>query len=94
MLLKPGWMWSYGKESGTTHGQPGDDDARVPLAAWGPGVAAGSYDTPTSPLAIARTVAALYGFEAGEPDVAPLQPVLGAVSPRRRPMNPPPALLP
>ncbi len=81
VLLKPGWMWSYGKESGTTHGQPNDDDARVPLAVWGPGVAAGSYDTPTSPLAIARTVAALYGFEAGEPDVAPLQPVLGAVSP-------------
>ncbi|HTO75941.1 MAG TPA: alkaline phosphatase family protein [Thermoanaerobaculia bacterium] len=81
VLLKPGWMWSYGREAGTTHGQPNDDDARVPLAVWGPGVAAGSYDTPTSPLAIARTVAALYGFEAGEPDVPPLQPVLaGAAS--------------
>ena len=80
VLLKPGWMWSYGKESGTTHGQPNDDDTRVPLAVFGPGVAAGSYDTPTSPLAIARTIAALFGFEAGEPDVAPLQPALGAAA--------------
>ena len=84
VILEPGWMWSYGEEKGTTHGQPNDDDARVPLAAWGPGVAAGSYDTPTCPLAIARTVAALYGFEAGEPDVAPLQPVLGTASPAAR----------
>jgi arylsulfatase A-like enzyme len=80
VLLKPGWMWSYGKESGTTHGQPNDDDVRVPLAVWGPGVAPGSYDTATSPLAIARTVAKLFDFEAGEPDVAPLQPVVGAAA--------------
>jgi hypothetical protein len=78
VILKPGWMWSYGKDAGTTHGQPSDDDARVPLLVFGPGVKAGAWDTPVSPLAIAKTVAALFGFEAGEPDAEVLQPVLGA----------------
>ncbi|MGH9368071.1 MAG: alkaline phosphatase family protein [Thermoanaerobaculia bacterium] len=78
VILKPGWMWSYGRDTGTTHGQPCDDDARVPLAAWGPGVAAGAWDAPVSPLSIARTVAALFGFEAGASDAQVLEPVLGA----------------
>ncbi len=77
VVLKPGWMWSYGKEAGTTHGQPNDDDARVPLAAFGPGVRAGSWPIKVSPLSIARTVGALYGFQAGEPDAEVLDPVLG-----------------
>ncbi len=81
VILKPGWMWSYGRDSGTTHGQPCEDDLRVPLAVWGPGVVAGSRDTPASPLSIARTVAALFGFEAGSPDVEILQPVLGGRQP-------------
>jgi arylsulfatase A-like enzyme len=80
VILKPGWMWSYGREAGTTHGQPSDDDARVPLLAFGPGVKAGSWDMPVSPLSIAKTVAALFGFEAGEPDAEVLQPVLGAAA--------------
>ncbi|MGH9399614.1 MAG: alkaline phosphatase family protein, partial [Thermoanaerobaculia bacterium] len=75
-ILKPGWIWMYEKGTGTTHGQPNDDDLHVPLAAWGAGVAAGRYDTPTSPLAIAKTVGALFGFSIGEPDVEPLAPVL------------------
>src|SRR5262249_34986623 len=37
VVLKPGWMWSSGIEAGTTHGQPNDDDRRVPLAAFGAG---------------------------------------------------------
>ncbi len=76
-VLKPGWMWSFGKEAGTTHGQPYDDDARVPLLVWGAGVRAGSSDAKVSPLSIARTVGALFGFEVGEPDAEVLEPVLG-----------------
>ena len=49
----------------------------VPLLAWGPGVEAGRYDTPVSPLAIAKTVGRLFGFQVGEPDVEPFAPVLG-----------------
>jgi hypothetical protein len=70
-------MWSDGREAGTTHGQPHDDDARVPLLAWGPGVLHGSWAPKVSPISIARTIAALYGFEAGEPDAEVLEPVLG-----------------
>jgi len=77
VVLKPGWIWSYGREAGTTHGQPHDDDARVPLLAWGPGVIPGTYGPKVSPISIARTVAALFGFEAGEPDAEILDPVLG-----------------
>ena len=77
VVLKPGWMWSYGRETGTTHGQPNDDDARVPLLAWGAGVRAGRYPGKVSPVSIARTVAALFGFEAGMPDADVLEPVLG-----------------
>jgi hypothetical protein len=80
IVLKPGWMWFYGKQAGTTHGQPSEDDSRVPLAVWGPSVAPGSYDTPVSPLAIARTVGRLFGFEAGAPDVEPLEAVVRASS--------------
>jgi arylsulfatase A-like enzyme len=77
VVLKPGWMWSYGRDKGTTHGQPNDDDARVPLLAWGAGVRAGTWGARVSPLSIARTVGALFGFEAGEPDADVLEPVLG-----------------
>ncbi len=78
IVLKPGWMWFYGKEAGTTHGQPSEDDSRVPLAVWGPYVVPGFYDTPVSPLAIARTVGKIFGFEAGEADVEPLEAVVRA----------------
>jgi predicted AlkP superfamily pyrophosphatase or phosphodiesterase len=87
VTLKPGWMWSYGRETGTTHGQPVDDDARVPLLAWGPGVRAGTYGGNAAPVSIARTVGALYGFEAGEPDAPVLTPVLGRDSGVKVPMG-------
>ena len=77
VVLKPGWMWSYGREAGTTHGQPNDEDTRVPLVVFGPGVRVGSWGPKVSPLSIARTVGALFGFEAGEPDAEILDPVLG-----------------
>jgi arylsulfatase A-like enzyme len=80
-ILKPGWIWFYEKNAGTTHGQPNEDDTHVPVAVWGAGVRAGVYDTPTSPLAIAKTLGALFGFEVGEPDVLPLAPVLGSAQP-------------
>ncbi|HTD51784.1 MAG TPA: alkaline phosphatase family protein, partial [Thermoanaerobaculia bacterium] len=77
VVLKPGWMWSDERQRGTTHGQPHDDDTRVPLLAWGPGVLHGSWAPKVSPISIARTIADLFGFEAGEPDAEVLEPVLG-----------------
>jgi arylsulfatase A-like enzyme len=75
VYLRPGWI--FRKEGGSTHGQPTDDESRVPLLVWGPGVRAGSWGIRVSPLSIARTIAALYGFPAGATDAEVLQPVLG-----------------
>src|SRR5262249_2590119 len=88
IVLKPGWMWAYGRETGTTHGQPNESDSHIPLLAWGPGVSPGKHDEETSPLAIAKTVAALFGFNAGEPDVQPLP---GIAIPAARPAAAPAA---
>ena len=51
IALKPGWMWHWGSNS-TTHGQPVDDDLRVPLILWGKGVTPGVYETPMSPAQV------------------------------------------
>lgn len=77
VVLKPGWMWSYGREAGTTHGQPNDDDTRVPLVAWGAGVKTGSWGPKVSPISIAKTIGLVFGFDVGEPDAEALDPVLG-----------------
>jgi predicted AlkP superfamily pyrophosphatase or phosphodiesterase len=77
VTLKPGWMWSYGRDAGTTHGQFVDDDRRVPVAAWGTGVEPGSYPLEVTPLSIAKTIGAIFGFEIGEPDAAVLEAVRG-----------------
>ena len=87
VYLKPGWI--FRTEGGSTHGEPSDDDARVPLLAWGPGVRAGSWAIRVSPLSIARTVGALYGFEAGGEDVEVLQPALGLPEETRAPAKKP-----
>ena len=87
VYLRPSWI--FRKEGGSTHGQPTDDDSRVPLLAWGPGVRAGSWAIRVSPLSIARTVAALYGFQAGASDAEVLQPVLGRDEGRRAPAKAP-----
>lgn len=53
IALKPGWIWHWGSNS-TTHGQPVDDDLRVPLIFWGKGVTPGRYDEPLSPADAAK----------------------------------------
>jgi len=82
VYLKPGWI--FRKSAGSTHGQPTDEDSRVPLLAFGPGVRGGALDLRVSPLSIARTVGALYGFEAGTPDVEVLEAVLGRAEGTRK----------
>ena len=60
VTLKPGWIWNN-DSAGTTHGQPVEDDQHVPLLFWGDGIRAGTYDTATSPLDLARTIGTLVG---------------------------------
>ncbi len=87
VYLRPGWIFK--KEPGSTHGGTSDDDSRIPLLAWGPGVRAGSWDIRVSPLSIARTIAALYRFPAGAPDAEVLLPVLGLDEEIRAPAKKP-----
>lgn len=86
VYLRPGWI--FRKEAGSTHGQPSDEDSRVPLLAVGPGVAAGSFEVRVSPLSIAKTVAALYGFETGAADAEVLEAVLGREEGTRKAASP------
>ena len=86
VYLRPGWI--FRKEGGSTHGQPSDEDSRVPVLAAGPGVLAGSFGVRVSPLSIARTVGALYGFEAGAADVEVLEAVLGRAEGTRKAASP------
>ncbi|MEP6471929.1 MAG: alkaline phosphatase family protein [Acidobacteriota bacterium] len=87
VYLRPGW--SFRKEPGAAHSQPTDENLRVPLLAWGPGVRAGSWAIRVSPLSIARTIGALYGFPVGEEDAEVLQPVLGRDEESRAPAKAP-----
>ena len=86
VYLKPGWI--FRKEGGSTHGQPTDEDSRVPVLAFGPGVVAGSFGVRVSPLSIAKTVGALYGFEAGAADAEVLEAVLGRAEGTRKAASP------
>ncbi len=86
VYLKPGWI--FRKEGGSTHGQPTDEDSRVPVLAFGPGVLAGSFGVRVSPLSIAKTVGALYGFEAGARDAEVLEAVLGRAEGSRKAASP------
>lgn len=62
VLLKPGWI-EWDSEGGTTHGQPHDADARVPLLVWGAGVAAGEDAASVDMDRVASTVSAVLGLE-------------------------------
>jgi hypothetical protein len=65
--LKKNWIWSYGNPN-TTHGQPLPDDQHVPMLFWGAAVRPARYEQRASPIDIARTLGALFGFDAGGPD--------------------------
>ncbi|MEO8349500.1 MAG: alkaline phosphatase family protein [Acidobacteriota bacterium] len=86
VYLRPGWI--FRKEGGSTHGQPTDEDSRVPVLAFGPDVVAGSFGVRVSPLSIARTIGVLYGFEAGAPDAEVLEAVLGRAEGTRKAASP------
>lgn len=67
IALRPGWIWTWGSNS-TTHGQPVENDLRVPLLFYGAGIKPGVYDDDASPLDLARTLGALLGVDAGGRD--------------------------
>ncbi len=64
MALRPGWIWHWGSNS-TTHGQPVENDLRVPLMFWGAGIKPGVYEVEASPLDVAPTIGRVVGVTAG-----------------------------
>ncbi len=64
LALRPGWIWTWGSNS-TTHGQPVENDLRVPLMLYGPGITPGAYNDDASPLDLAKSIGTLLGVDAG-----------------------------
>jgi len=60
IAYKPYWL--VGGQGGTSHGTPYRYDTHVPVVLMGPGIAAGEYLAPITPLDIAPTLAALAGI--------------------------------
>ncbi|MBI4535587.1 MAG: alkaline phosphatase family protein, partial [Ignavibacteriae bacterium] len=60
--LKPFYIAAY-SETGTTHGEPYDYDAHVPVIFVGNGLKAGTYSSEASPADIAATLSSLVGIE-------------------------------
>ena len=56
VVLKPHYIFSEEDNCGSTHGQPTDDDQRVPLGFYGPQISAKTYDAPTSVAIVAPTL--------------------------------------
>jgi hypothetical protein len=76
-ILRSGWIFGSMDGRGTDHGQPHDNDALIPLLVWRSGIRPGNYSQSVSPLSITKTIATLYGFQAGAADAEVLKPVLG-----------------
>lgn len=64
-------------DPGTTHGAPYDYDTHVPLIVFGPGVAGGPKDEPTTPQAVAAILARWLGVRPPEQSEFPVPAALG-----------------
>lgn len=64
-------------DTGTTHGAPYDYDTHVPLIIFGPGVAGGPKDEPTTPQAVAAILARWLGVRPPEQAEFPVPATLG-----------------
>jgi hypothetical protein len=67
VALKAGYIWNY-TGTGTTHGQPVEDDQHVPLLLFGRGVKKGTYDDAVAPTFLAKSIGATMSVDAGGAD--------------------------
>ncbi len=63
IVPKPFWVFGEALPSATTHGTPYSYDTHVPVIFYGAGIKAGIFSTPSSPLDIAPTLAAVLKIE-------------------------------
>ncbi|MCI0407317.1 MAG: alkaline phosphatase family protein, partial [Acidobacteria bacterium] len=72
VFLAPGWI-EWDEDAGTSHGQPHDADARVPLLVWGAGVEPGEDGSQVDMARVAATLGATLGLDPrGLDDPSPL----------------------
>jgi hypothetical protein len=62
VFLKPGWV-EWDSDAGTSHGQPHDAEARVPLLIWGAGVDPGKEAAPVDMARVAATLCEVLKLE-------------------------------
>lgn len=63
LVSKPFWVFGETAPLATTHGTPYSYDTHVPVIFYGAGIKAGVFTTPSSPLDIAPTLAAVLKIE-------------------------------
>ena len=63
ITLKPGYIWA--STIAATHGQPVEDDQHVPVMLWGRGIRPKQYGDRVAPTDLAKSIGALFGFDAG-----------------------------
>ncbi|MFN7928792.1 MAG: alkaline phosphatase family protein [Blastocatellia bacterium] len=63
LVPKPFWLFGEAGPLATTHGTPYSYDTHVPVIFYGAGIKAGLFTTPSSPLDIAPTLAAVLKIE-------------------------------
>jgi len=72
VFLAPGWI-EWDEDAGTSHGQPHDADARVPLLVWGAGVDPGEDGAQVDMARVAATLGAALGLDPqGMANLSPL----------------------
>ena len=62
IFLAPDWI-EWDEDAGTSHGQPHDADARVPLLVWGAGVEPGEDSSQVDMARVAATLSAALGLD-------------------------------
>ena len=63
LVPKPFWIFGEATPLATTHGTPYSYDTHVPVIFYGAGIKAGFFTTPSSPMDIAPTLAAILKIE-------------------------------
>lgn len=77
VILNPGWISDWGRQTGTTHGTPWSYDTHVPLYWWGWKIQHGESETPVNIADIAPTVCLMLNIQS--PNGCTGKPITGLI---------------